>query len=61
MLVDIVTDPNALSLPPNFDWSMIKGFTESAVKTVLDGGIGNMITLARSNLRNIKGAAAIEF
>ena len=61
VLVDIVTDPNALSLPPNFDWSMIKGFTESAVKTVLDGGIGNMVTLARSNLRNIKGAAAIEF
>lgn len=61
VLVDIVTDPNALSLPPNFDWAMIKGFTESAVKTVLDGGIGNMVTLARSNLRNIKGAASIEF
>lgn len=61
VLVDIVTDPDALSLPPNFDWAMIKGFTESAVKTVLDGGIGNMVELARSNLRNIKGAAAIEF
>ena len=61
VLVDIVTDPDSLSLPPNFDWAMIKGFTESAVKTVLDGGIGNMVELARSNLRNIKGAAAIEF
>lgn len=61
VLVEMVTDPDALSLPPNFDWTMIKGFTESAVKTVLDGGIGNMVELARSNLRNIKGAAAIEF
>ena len=61
VLVEMITDPDALSLPPNFDWTMIKGFTESAVKTVLDGGIGNMVELARSNLRNIKGAAAIEF
>ena len=61
VLVDMVTDPDALSLPPNFDWTMIKGFTESAVKTVLDGGIGNMVELARSNFRNIRGAAAIEF
>ncbi len=61
VLVEMVTDPDALSLPPNFDWTMIRGFTESAVKTVLDGGIGNMVELARSNLRNIKGAAAIEF
>ncbi|WP_297850651.1 pyruvate dehydrogenase [uncultured Corynebacterium sp.] len=61
VLVDMVTDPDALSLPPNFDWTMIKGFTESAVKTVLDGAIGNMVELARSNFRNIRGAAAIEF
>mgnify|MGYP002713993692 FL=1 len=61
VLVDIVTDPDALSLPPHFDWTMIKGFSESAAKTVLDGGIGNMVELARSNLRNIRGAAAIEF
>lgn len=60
-LVDIVTDPEALSLPPEIDWGMMKGFATAGVKTVLDGGVGRMVRLARSNLRHIGSAAAIEF
>ncbi len=61
VLVDIVTDPDALSLPPNITWDMMKGFTTAGVKTVLDGGIGRMIDLARANIRHIDAAAAITF
>lgn len=53
VLVDIVTDPNALSIPPNITWDQMVGFSTAAAKTVLDGGVGYMLNMAESNLRNI--------
>jgi pyruvate dehydrogenase (quinone) len=52
-LVDLVTDPNALSLPPHITAAQVKGFALAAGKTVLDGGVGKMLELARANVRNI--------
>ncbi|WP_371498495.1 pyruvate dehydrogenase [Kitasatospora sp. NBC_00374] len=52
-VVDVVTDPNALSIPPHITAAQLKGFALAAGKTVLSGGVGRMIDLARSNLRNI--------
>ncbi|KIF77472.1 pyruvate dehydrogenase [Streptomyces sp. 150FB] len=52
-LVDVVTDPNALSIPPKISTDMLTGFALSASKIVLDGGVGRMVQLARSNLRNV--------
>lgn len=60
VLVDVVTDPNALSLPPNITWEMMMGFSRSATRTVFEGGVGRMVDLARANLRNIGGAGVIE-
>ncbi|MEU1181000.1 pyruvate dehydrogenase [Streptomyces sp. NPDC005820] len=52
-LVDVVTDPNALSIPPRISAEMVTGFALSASKIVLDGGVGRMLQMARSNLRNL--------
>ncbi|MDJ0462671.1 pyruvate dehydrogenase [Streptomyces sp. H27-C3] len=52
-LVDVVTDPNALSIPPKIRKEMVTGFALSAGKVVLDGGVGRMLQMARSNLRNV--------
>lgn len=52
-LVDVVTDPNALSIPPKISAEMVTGFALSASKMVLDGGVGRMVQMARSNLRNM--------
>ncbi|MFD9869183.1 pyruvate dehydrogenase [Streptomyces niveus] len=52
-LVDVVTDPNALSMPPRISADMVQGFALSAGKIVLDGGVGRMVQMARSNLRNL--------
>jgi pyruvate dehydrogenase (quinone) len=52
-LLDVVTDPNALSIPPNITAAQVKGFALAASKTVLSGGVGKMLQLAKSNLRNI--------
>ncbi|UBI06383.1 pyruvate dehydrogenase [Corynebacterium falsenii] len=60
VLVDVVTDPNALSLPPNITWEMMMGFSKAATKTVFSGGVGRMLNLAKSNLRNLGAAGTIE-
>jgi pyruvate dehydrogenase (quinone) len=52
-LVDLVTDPNALSIPPHITAAQAKGFALAAGKIVLDGGVGKMLDLARANVRNI--------
>ena len=52
-LIDLVTDPNALSIPPHITGTQIKGFALAGGKIVLDGGVGKMIELARANVRNI--------
>ena len=35
------------------------GFALAATKVVLSGGVGRMLEMARSNLRNIPGAALV--
>ena len=55
-LVDLVTDPNALSMPPHVSGTQVMGFALAATKVVLSGGVGRMLEMARSNLRNIPAA-----
>lgn len=59
VLLDVVTDPDALSIPPNITWDMMMGFSRSAAKTVFGGGVGRMVDLARANLKHIGAAASI--
>jgi pyruvate dehydrogenase (quinone) len=52
-LVDVVTDPNALAIPPKITSEQLTGFALSASRTVLTGGVGRMVQLARANVRNV--------
>ncbi|QOR70705.1 pyruvate dehydrogenase [Ruania alkalisoli] len=52
-LVDVVTDPNALSIPPKITKGQVFGFATALSKIVLNGGAGEAVSMARSNLRNI--------
>jgi pyruvate dehydrogenase (quinone) len=52
-LIDVVTDPNALSIPPRITGRQLAGFATTTSKLVLSGGVGRMVQLARSNLRNL--------
>ena len=47
-----MTDPNALSIPPKITGERVRGFALAASKTVLNGVVGKMVELARSDLRN---------
>lgn len=53
VLIEVITDPNALSIPPNITWDMLMGFSKAATRTVFGGGVGHMLDMAKSNLRNI--------
>ncbi|MGV9678678.1 pyruvate dehydrogenase [Nocardia sp. NPDC003482] len=52
-VIELITDPNALSIPPKITAAQVRGFALAAGRTVLDGGVGKMIELARTNLRNV--------
>ncbi|MFH8610072.1 pyruvate dehydrogenase [Streptomyces sp. NPDC018029] len=52
-LVDVVTDPDALAIPPKITSEQLTGFALSASRTVLTGGVGRMVHLARANIRNM--------
>ena len=52
-LIDVVTDPNALSLPQTLTFEQLLGFSKAATRTVFGGGVGQMLSMAKSNLRNI--------
>lgn len=52
-LVDVVTDPRALSIPPNITAGQVRGFAVAMSKEVLGGGMGEVVSMARANLRNV--------
>lgn len=52
-LVDLVTDPRALALPPKITGKQVAGFTTAMSKEILGGGMGEVMAMARSNLRNM--------
>lgn len=52
-LVDVVTDPRALSIPPKITSDQVFGFATAMSKIVLNGGAGEAVAMGRSNLRNI--------
>ncbi|WP_394216088.1 pyruvate dehydrogenase [Brachybacterium vulturis] len=53
MLIDVVTDPDALSMPPKISAQQIRGFATASTKIVLGGGVGKMLGMASANLRNM--------
>lgn len=53
VLIDVVTDPDALSMPPKITAQQIRGFATASTKVVLGGGVGRMVDMAASNLRNM--------
>jgi pyruvate dehydrogenase (quinone) len=47
----VVTDPDALSLPPHVTADQVRGSVLVASEVVLAGGVGMVSEPARSNLR----------
>ena len=52
-LLEVITDPNALSLPPAITGGQVVGFATAMSKIVLNRGIAEAFSMATSNMRNI--------
>ncbi|WP_123961083.1 thiamine pyrophosphate-dependent enzyme [Corynebacterium pseudopelargi] len=53
VLVDAVTNPDSLSVPPDITAEMIAGFAKSSARTAIQGGFRELIDLAKSNIGNM--------
>ncbi|HET8601805.1 MAG TPA: pyruvate dehydrogenase [Segeticoccus sp.] len=52
-LVEVITDPQALSLPPKITGEQVFGFATAMSKIVLNKGAGEVVSMARSNMRHL--------
>lgn len=54
VLVNVMTDPNALALPPKIEFAQMMGFAQSMYKLMLDGRTSEVIKTIQSNYKHIK-------
>ncbi len=53
-LVNVMTDPNALAMPPKTEFDQIRGFAISMTKLMLNGKMDEVIDTIKSNYKHIK-------
>ncbi len=53
VLLNIMTNPNALAMPPKIEWKQIKGMTESMTKLMLGGKMSEVFDTIKSNYKHL--------
>lgn len=54
VLLNIMTDPNALAMPPRLEWDQMTGFVQAMYKLILAGKTREVIDTINSNYKHIK-------
>lgn len=54
VLVNVMTDPNALAMPPQIEFEQVKGMTLSMTKLVLNGRMEEVLDTLKSNYKHLK-------
>jgi len=54
VLVNVLTDPNALAMPPKVEFDQVKGFALSMSKLMLSGRMDDVLETVKSNYKHIK-------
>lgn len=54
VLVNVMTDPNALAMPPKVEWSQMLGFAQSMYKLMINGRTKEILDTIASNFRHMK-------
>lgn len=54
VLVNIMTDPNALAMPPKIEFGQMMGFAQSMYKLIMNGKSKEVIDTINSNIRHFK-------
>lgn len=52
-LVNILTDPNALAMPPKTEFNQMKGFATAMTKMMFNGKMNEVIAIIKSNYKHI--------
>ena len=53
-LINIMTDPNALAMPPKIEFEQVKGMALSMTKLILNGQMGEVLDTVKSNYKHLK-------
>lgn len=56
VLVNIMTDPNALAMPPKIEFDQMLGFAQSMYKLILNGRTKEVMETINSNIKHWKEA-----
>jgi pyruvate dehydrogenase (quinone) len=54
VLLNVMTDPNALAMPPKIEFEQVKGMTVAMSKLMLNGQMGEVWDTIKSNYKHIK-------
>jgi pyruvate dehydrogenase (quinone) len=54
VLINIMTDPNALAMPPKIELKMVKGMAESMTRLMLGGHMQEVLDTVKSNYKHLK-------
>ena len=54
VLVNVMTDPNALAMPPQVEWSQMTGFAQAMYRMLVTGRGQEIIDTINSNYKHIK-------
>ncbi|MDB4924741.1 thiamine pyrophosphate-dependent enzyme [Mucilaginibacter sp.] len=54
VLINIMTDPNALAMPPKIEFEQVKGMALSMTKLVLNGRMDEVLDTVKSNYKHLK-------
>lgn len=53
-LIDFVTDPRALAMPPKITFEQFRGYALAMGKVVFEGNTTEVLATVASNIRNVK-------
>lgn len=54
VLLNIMTDPNALAMPPEIEWDQMTGFAQAMYKMLINGRSQEIIDTIQSNYKHLK-------
>lgn len=54
VLLNIMTDPNALAMPPEIEWDQMTGFARAMYRMLITGRSQEIIDTIRSNYKHMK-------
>jgi len=53
VLVNILTNPNALAMPPKIEWEQAKGYAITMGKLILGGRMDEVLDIIKSNYKHL--------